>query len=608
MISVSHRPADSRNRVLEAPPPLQYPEIMFRIRRIYDDSVPRNQEAIRQIQGILRTQFPSLAQRHIDKIPEQLRNPLKYRFRPTLFVADDLRGNIRGFALLLYAPDLDFAYLDYISTTQKQVGRGVGSALYERVREEALHLKSVGLFFECLPDDPALSHDSEILKQNKARLRFYERYGARPIANTAYETPLKPGGDNPPYLVFDDLGQNAPLRRKQAQSIVRAILDRKYGDLCPAEYSEMVVASFQDDPVQLREPKYTHEEGSHRVSATIPADSRIVLVINDRQAIHHVRERGYVEAPVRIRVIRKELERTDLFNNVKPVHYSEKHIREVHDHHFVDYFKTVCAKVPATKSVYPYVFPIRNARRPPRDLSVRAGYYCIDTFTPLNLNAYLAAQRSVDCALTAADKVLEGFRLAYALVRPPGHHAERKAFGGFCYFNSSSIAANYLSQYGKVAVLDIDYHHGNGTQDIFWERSDVLTVSIHGHPRFAYPYFSGFEEEKGEGQGQGFNHNIPMPETVDGEHYRTALEKALRWVAHHKPKFLVLALGLDTAKGDPTGTFSLFAKDFETNGEMIGRLKLPTVVVQEGGYRTRVLGVNARRFLTGLWKGANEET
>ncbi|MGD9117355.1 MAG: histone deacetylase family protein, partial [Dehalococcoidia bacterium] len=229
---------------------------------------------------------------------------------------------------------------------------------------------------------------------------------------------------------------------------------------------------------------------------------------------------------------------------------------------------------------------------------------CIDTFTPINGNAYLAAKRAVDCALTTAEQILEGYRLAYALVRPPGHHAERRAFGGFCYFNSAAVAAQYLSSYGKVAVLDIDYHHGNGAQNIFYKRADVLTVSVHGHPSFAYPYFSGFTDEKGNGAGKGYNVNIPLPEELDGESYRQALGEALRRVERFRPQFLIVALGLDTAREDPTGSWSLEADDFEAVGGMIGWLRLPTLVVQEGGYDTRVLGINARRFCSGLWSGS----
>jgi acetoin utilization deacetylase AcuC-like enzyme len=414
---------------------------------------------------------------------------------------------------------------------------------------------------------------------------------------------VKPGGDNPPYLVFDDLGQGKALRRDAARIIGRAILERKYGDLCPPEYIHRVVESFKDDPVRLREPKYKNGEPRLQVPHSIPEDRRIVLVVNDRHFIHHVRERGYVEAPVRVSTILRELDRTEMFQKITPKHFPERHILAVHDSNYVEYLKRVCQTLEPGKSVYPYVFPIRNAARPPKDLIVRAGYYCIDTFTPINRNAYVAAKRAVDCALTAADELLEGARLAYALVRPPGHHAERRTFGGFCYFNSTSIAADYLSDYGKVAILDIDYHHGNGQQDIFYQRSDVLTVSIHGHPSFAYPYFSGFEEERGIGSGEGYNVNVPLPEEVDGSRYRKELDRVLKRIVRFRPQFLVVALGLDPAQRDPTGTWSLVSSDFNANGRMIGSLGLPTLVVQEGGYNNGMLGVNARHFFAGLWVG-----
>jgi acetoin utilization deacetylase AcuC-like enzyme/GNAT superfamily N-acetyltransferase len=577
---------------------------MFRIRRVYDDITPANKEAIAQVQEILRTQFFALSKRDIAKLPEQLRNPLKYRFRSILFVAEGTKGRIIGFALLYHGPMLKFCYLDYLSAAERRTGGGIGGALYERVREEALDLNTVGLFFECLPDDPKLSRNPEIRKQNAARLRFYERYGARPIINTKYETPLKPGDDNPPYLVYDGLGQDGGLPRDVAREIVRAILERKYKGVCPPDYVEMVVASFQDDPVRLREPKYI-KKAPLLPQRTISVDKQIVLVINDRHLIHHVEERGYVESPVRIDLILKELEETGLFNKVSPRHFSERYIKRVHDSQFVEYFKKVCANLEPGQSIYPYVFPIRNVARPPKELPVRAGYYCIDTFTPINGNAYLAAKRAVDCTLTAAEQILEGHRLAYALVRPPGHHAGRRSFGGFCYFNSAAVAAQYLSAYGKVAILDIDYHHGNGQQDIFYERPDVLTISIHRHPRFSYPYFSGFADEKGDGAGKGYNINIPLtPEDFDGKRYQQVLSEALRRVARFRPQFLIVALGLDTAKEDPTGSWSLEAEDFETLGKMIGSLHLPTLVTQEGGYDTRVLGTNARRFFSGLWSGS----
>ena len=382
------------------------------------------------------------------------------------------------------------------------------------------------MFFECLPDDPALSPDPEVRAQNAARLKFYERYGARPLANTAYETPVRPGDDNPPYLVMDPLGSDQPLGRAAARRIVRAILDRKYGELCPQDYVELVIASVKDDPVQLRAPRYIRGAGK-----TAPApvrERRIALIVNDKHDIHHVRERGYVESPVRIKVILQELEKPGFFERMPARKFPQSWIRAVHDRDFVEYLLHACARVPEGKSVYPYVFPIRNAARPPHDLPLRAGYYCIDTFTPLNRNASLAATRR---RRLRADRPRSAWWtatvLAYALVRPPGHHAERGSFGGFCYFNSAAVAANYLSRYGKVAVLDVDYHHGNGTENIFYQRADVFTISLHGHPRMTYPYFSGFEDERGEGEGLGYNLNIPLPEGLDGAAYRQHLARAL---------------------------------------------------------------------------------
>ncbi|MCG2713118.1 MAG: histone deacetylase family protein [Candidatus Omnitrophica bacterium] len=577
---------------------------MFRIRRIYDTNNPINQAAVMRVQQILREQFILIHSSEIDKLPDMLKNPLKYRFRSILFVADNIKGEINGFALLLHAPDLDFSYLDYISTAKNFTGRGIGGALYQRVREEAFLLQSKGVFCECLPDDPLLCKDTLVLKQNTARLRFYEKYGARPIINTKYETPVKEGGDNPPYLVVDTFGKERKFKKDEMRQIVEAILERKYPDVCDKEYVDMVVNSITDEFVQLRPLKYISNKKVEAIKPSLPADKLITLVYNNQHAIHHVRERGYVESPVRVKTILASLNKTNLFNNIEPRHFGEHHITVVHGRDFVDYLQKVCSVIPDKESVYPYVFPIRNNARPPKDLPMRAGYYCIDTFTPLNKNAYLAARNAVNCALTAAQAIIEGSYLAYALVRPPGHHAERNVFGGFCYLNSTAIAAHYLSQHGKVAILDIDYHHGNGQQTIFYNRGDVLTVSIHGHPRFAYPFFSGFAEECGENEGKDLNINFPMPENLTTDKYMETLKKAVQQINKFEPEFLVVALGLDTARGDPTGTWSLDAKDFEQIGTIIGELPFSTLFVQEGGYKTKTIGKNIRSFFKGVWDGS----
>lgn len=573
---------------------------MFRIRRIFDTTTSSNRAAFNQVLGILESQFPGLDPSDIRGIEDQLLDPLRHRFRAILFVAEDSREKVEGFALFLLAPDLNFGYLEYLSAAPGKTGGGVGGILYETVRKEARDLGTIGIFMECLPDDPALSPDPEVRRQNEARLRFYERYGARPIAGTAYETPLKEGQDNPPYLVFDNLGSEDSLPANQARKIVRAILERKYGDQCPPGYVNMVVDSFTDDPVLLRPPRYQKPRKKQKPRLWFIRRRRIALVKNDNHDLHHVRERGYVQSPVRIASIMKALEPMGIFEEVKPLRFPEQHIRKIHDPQFVDFLKRACALVPPGRSIYPYVFPLRNAARPPKELPLRAGYYCIDTFTPLNPSAIAAALGAVGCALTGAALIEEGYRCAYALVRPPGHHAEKRAFGGFCYFNNTAIAANELSKSGRVAVLDLDYHHGNGTQQIFLERGDVLTISLHGPPRLTYPYFSGFVDERGAGPGYGANRNFPIPEGAGGEKYREVLVKALKAITRFSPRFLVIALGLDTAKGDPTGSFTLTEKDFRENGRLVGGLGLPTLVVQEGGYRTRTLGANAAGFFEGL--------
>ncbi|MBN1390272.1 MAG: histone deacetylase family protein [Candidatus Thermoplasmatota archaeon] len=580
---------------------------MFRIRRIHDRTTRANKAAVRQVQDLLRDRFVDEREETILKIPRALGDPILRKYRSIIFIAEGSNGSFLGAAILLHFTDLRFCYLDYIATSNEKSGRGIGSALYERVRTEARALMCKWLFMEALQETPEAEPAPEIMKDNISRLRFYERYGTRPVINTKYETPLHAEDRNPPYLLFDDLGTGRRLRRNEARTIVRAILERKYRGLCPNDYVETVVSSFHDDPVRIREPRYIKVPHPVAPATEVPLDMRIPLIINDKHEIHHVHERGYVQSPVRIRSIMKGLDQSGLFEKVRVLKHPDREITSVHEKDFVNYLRTICEKLPEGRSVYPYVFPIRNKARPPRELLVRAGYYCIDTFTPLNRNAYLAARRAVDCALTGADRLLKGDMLSYALVRPPGHHAGRDYFGGFCYFNSAAIAANRLSREGKVAILDIDYHHGNGTQDIFYDRDDVLTLSIHCHPKFAYPYFTGFKEETGVGKGIGMNINHPLPEHLEPSRYIEALSSSLRSIKRFSPDHLVIALGLDTVKGDPTGSWDLSGADLETNGRMIGGSRIPTLVVQEGGYRTRSLGSNARHFFKGLFQGMNSD-
>ena len=571
---------------------------MIRIRKIINPLIRTSQIRIEEVQDVIKKQFPAISDKKASEFIEQLLDPLKFKFLTSLFVAEDINNKLKGFALLMYMSDINFCYLDFMAVVPGKSSSGIGGALYGRVREEALALNSLGIFFECLPDDPKLCNDKNILEENKRRLGFYERLGARPIINTKYETKVKPEDDCPPYLVFDSLDKNVELRKNIVKKIIRAILERKYSDYCDENYIKMVTKSVTDDTIQLRPFLYRKKPVKNQY-LKISEKKKIFIYINEKHSIHHVKERGYVESPVRVESIKKELLGTNLFIEKKPEVYPEKFILSVHDKGYYDYFKKVCDNIQEGKSVYPYVFPIRNSVRAPKELSVRAGYYCFDTFTPLNKNAFIAAKSGVDCALSGADDLISGKPAVYVLTRPPGHHAEKALFGGFCYFNNCAIAAERLSDVGPVAILDIDFHHGNGQQQIFYGRRDVLTVSVHGHPSFAYPYFSGFEDEKGEGEGIGFNYNFPMPETITYDKYSKTITKCIKIIQKFKPLFFIVAFGLDTAKNDPTGTWSFTYNDLFNTGKLLGKLNYPTLFIQEGGYKTNTLGIFAKNFFNG---------
>lgn len=582
---------------------------MFRVRRIYDDTLPADRQALEQVRRILREQLPGTPEEDVASLEKRLRDPVRSRFRSVLFVAERRAGKVLGFAWLIHVPEAKFCFLDALAVAPGLTSGGLGGALYQRLREEAKRLDCLGLFLEAGPDQPAHCPEPELRATNERRLRFYESFGARVVAVPEYQTPVRPGDTHMPLLLYDDLGSGRPLHREDAVRVVRAILRRRYGRVCGPRYTSRVLAGFRDDPTPLRPPRRPRRIRTKRAaSQERPFESRVALCVVEGHAIHHVRERGYLEAPARIEAILKALPVSPAFERLKARRYGDRHVFACHDRDFVEYLRRACALASEKESIYPYIFPVRNTTRPPREMGLRAGYFCIDTFTPLNRNAYPAGRQAVNCALRAADAILDGYRFAYALTRPPGHHAERRVFGGFCYLNSAAIAAQALSAHGKVAILDLDYHHGNGQQEIFYRRNDVLTISIHGHPRFAYPYFSGYGDERGEGNGLQLNRNYALPEAVDGGKYLETLRRALRRIHAFRPVCLVVALGVDTAKRDPTGSWTLTAPDFAANGRAVACLGLPTLVVQEGGYRTRTMGANVAAFFEGLTEAAQKGT
>ncbi|HEU4564633.1 MAG TPA: histone deacetylase family protein [Gemmatimonadaceae bacterium] len=557
-----------------------------------------------EVQRIFRSYFGEVYGDYAAKIPDLLRRQGALGHRTILIVAEDPRGRVLGFALALHYPDLNATLLDFLVVDPAVRQRGIGGALYEALREYLGRLGSRGLYLEVRPDDPALEPDAARRRENRARIRFYERYGARVLAGTAYERKRPGRAEGEPYLVFDALGESRRPGAEEVRGMMGALLYRKYRYSHDDPYPRAIIESVTEDPVALQPPR-----GQAAPAPAPPARGifrPLKVLVTPHHQLHYVRERGYVERPVRVERITAAL-RTLPGAELAPVtEHGEQPILAVHDADFVRYLDRVCSKMKPGEAVYPYVFPIRLRDRQPVDEEVRAGYYCIDTFTPLTHNAYVAARAAVDCALSAADCLVRGEQLAYALCRPPGHHAERRVYGGFCYFNNAAVAAHALSARGRVAVLDIDFHHGNGTQDIFYDRDDVLTISIHGDPSYAYPYFAGFADERGVDAGDGCNLNIPLPEGIGDEEYLRALRDALARIERFEPEYLVLSAGLDIAKGDPTGAWQITTEGFERIGGMIAGLGLPTLIVQEGGYDTRVIGRNARSLLSGLQRAIYE--
>jgi acetoin utilization deacetylase AcuC-like enzyme len=232
----------------------------------------------------------------------------------------------------------------------------------------------------------------------------------------------------------------------------------------------------------------------------------------------------------------------------------------------------------------------------------RVGYWTFDTATPIVEGTWRATRAAVDVALTAAARVADGAAAAYALCRPPGHHAARDLFGGYCYLNNAAIAAEWLvHRTGRlVAILDLDLHHGNGTQAIFWERPDVLYVSLHADPREMYPYFTGYPDEQGGGAGHGANLNLPLPAGTDDSSYLSALDGALTRIDEFGPAMLVVSLGLDTYTFDPIGNFKLTATGYADMGRRVAGVARPTVIIQEGGYHVGDLGTNVVAWLRGF--------
>ena len=288
--------------------------------------------------------------------------------------------------------------------------------------------------------------------------------------------------------------------------------------------------------------------------------------------------------------------------------HEDERLLVVHDSGLLEYLASAWADWeqaglpvdPGQGRVVPYVFAhsaLTQSPLVPTAIWARPGFFAYDTMTLIGPGTWQATRAAADCALTAVDLVLEGASAAYACCRPPGHHACRACYGGSCYLNNAAIAAEELGRRleGSVAVIDIDAHHGNGTQEIFWERDDVLTGSVHVDPEAGwFPHFVGFAGETGAGS----NRNLPLAPGSNDEAWLNAIDELAAWAS--QASALVVSLGVDAAAGDPESPLQASATGYREAGRILGGLGVPTVVVQEGGYDLAAIGTLVRETLLGF--------
>jgi len=289
-------------------------------------------------------------------------------------------------------------------------------------------------------------------------------------------------------------------------------------------------------------------------------------------------------------------------------------LKKVHSQRYLDFLASTLAQwvaldpANATAQPFPSVWPVRTLRSDvePANFIAKLGLYSMDNGTPLARGTWEAAKAGADAAASAAMRIAAGAPAAFCCTRPPGHHAGPDFMGGYCFLNNAAVAAQTLLDQGakRVVVLDVDYHHGNGTQSIFYQRADVLFISIHGDPLTEYPFYLGHADEQGEGAGLGFNLNLPLPRGTGFKDWCAALERALDAVEAFDAQALVVPMGLDTFEGDPISGFTLGSGDYDTVGRMLAAAGLPTVFTFEGGYAVAEVGTNAVNLLEGFCRSA----
>lgn len=312
------------------------------------------------------------------------------------------------------------------------------------------------------------------------------------------------------------------------------------------------------------------------------------------------------EKPERAEIVIGRVRDVSLGEVIRQEPHGLEPVRRVHTPDFVDFILTAHERWRAAHGdtdALPLCWPGRHLRQKlPDEIDGQLSFYSFDAGTPITAGTAQAVCAAADVALTGVDVLQRGERTAFALCRPPGHHAASDVYGGYCFFNNAAIGAQAFCDQGaeRVAILDVDYHHGNGTQSIFYARPDVLFVSLHGHPKQEYPFFLGYEDETGEGEGDGYNVNFPLPWGTGWDLWSEALEGGLRIIREFRPEILVVSLGVDTFEKDPISKFRLKSENYIEIGRRIARLELPTLFVMEGGYAVDEIGINAVNVLQGF--------
>jgi acetoin utilization deacetylase AcuC-like enzyme len=339
----------------------------------------------------------------------------------------------------------------------------------------------------------------------------------------------------------------------------------------------------------------------------------MLTVYSEKHALRDARTELYggklvspFECPVRAEHVLARVREVGLGDIVAPREFGIEAVTRVHDAEFVRFLETCWEEWSAEGydgEAIATCWPARgmHQNRVPRHIDGKLGHYALAAETSITSGTWEAARASVDVALSAQAAIHDGAREAFGLCRPPGHHAAANMFGGYCFINNAAVATQAFIDQGasRVALLDVDFHHGNGSQAIFYPRNDVMFLSLHGDPADAFPHFLGYADETGAGDGEGYNHNYPMGPGTSYRTWGSALEDACRKIAAYAPDALVVSLGVDTFEHDPISFFKLTSEDFKRYGAIIGRLGLPTLFLMEGGYAVEEVGINAVNVLEG---------